>query len=704
MSSWQVLSGTDPSAAACFADLDTVFALDGDIVAADSMTRTLRIDVAGRRYYVKRYAGLGKKPLRRWLATPRVQLEWENLQHFADWGIPTAQVVACGLESRAGRFLRGALITAEIPGTTDLGHIARTGDPRLKSRRWQDGILSQVAEIARLLHDKRFVHGDLKWRNLLVDDHDKVYLIDCPSGSFWWPPFLEYRIVKDLACLDKLAKLHLSRTQRLRFYLRYAQQKKLDDADKHRLRRIVAFFTGRDEALASAASLRAGGRNVLPGTLALDDSQLLTIERWLRILPGKRLTGLGTWQGRRVLAKLFIAARGSERHWQRERDGATTLADHGFLTPATLAAGTLAEGGHYVLYEYLDDARSPVAGSPGELEQVFAQVGHMHARGVLQEDAHLANFLIAQQRLYVIDGDAIRTARTSGDWNKNLALLFAQLPPDTVTTWQDALLAAYRSGHPAADIDELHLAAEIAQARAARLDDLLDKCVRDCSLFKSARRIDRFFSMVRTETGLLAPLIHDPDAWLEKGTALKRGRTATLARIEVTGTPLVIKRYNIKGPGHALSRCWRPSRAWHSWIAAHRLQFFGIATPRPLALVEQRYGPLRGRAWLVSEYCPGGSLATLLADGGDVPEDIIAAVGRVFCQLAEARITHGDLKATNLLWHDGMIFLIDLDATRQHANASSFSKAWRRDRERFLKNWPENSALRLALDQALPGP
>jgi hypothetical protein len=54
--------------------------------------------------------------------------------------------------------------------------------------------------------------------------------------------------------------------------------------------------------------------------------------------------------------------------------------------------------------------------------------------------------------------------------------------------------------------------------------------------------------MVRAEFPLLAPLIHDPDAWLAKGLPLKRGRTATLARVEVNGRQLVIKRYNIKGP------------------------------------------------------------------------------------------------------------------------------------------------------------
>lgn len=246
MSGWRVVPGTEMAAARCFADLDSVFALEGQIVAKDSLTRTLRVEISGRAYYVKRYTGLGKKPLRRLLATPRVEMEWKNLEYFAVWGIPTARLVAYGLERKGGRFLRGALITAEIPDTTDLGQLANAADPRLKSRRWWDGVSRQLAAIARTMHERRFVHGDFKWRNLLVDAAGRVFLIDCPSGGFWRSPFLAYRIVKDLACLDKVAKYHLSRTQRLRFYLDYAQKHKLAPVDKRRIRRILAFFEGRE--------------------------------------------------------------------------------------------------------------------------------------------------------------------------------------------------------------------------------------------------------------------------------------------------------------------------------------------------------------------------------------------------------------------------------------------------------------------------
>ncbi|GAB1391892.1 hypothetical protein MASR1M60_00550 [Rhodocyclaceae bacterium] len=704
MTQWQLMPGIDPAAAACFADLDKVFTLEGDIVARDAMSNVVRVAVNSRHYYVKRYAGLGDKPLRRWLVTPRIQLEWENLQRFAAWGIPTADLVAYGLEKKQGRFFRGAMITAEIPDTQDLRRLARNADPRLKSRRWWDGVSRQLADITRRMHAQRFAHGDLKWRNLLVDKEDRLFLIDCPSGGFWRPPFLEYRIVKDLACLDKSAKRNLSRSRRLRFYLDYVGKRRLDKRDKQRIRKIVGFFVGRDEDLASAASLRAAGRTPLPRqSIALESGALLTLKRWLRVLPGKRLTGVGEWQGRPVLAKLFIAARGAERHWQRECRGVEVLQTSALPSPALLLSGKLEGGGYFVLFEFLDNARLPDPGARDELAMVFAQVGRMHTLGLVQQDAHLGNFLLQDDRLLVIDGAAIRPGALDEACTDNLALLLAQLPPDREAVLRSDLIAAYRSSRPDGVLDERSLAAAILRHRQARLDDYLDKCLRDCSLFKVAQRADRFSAVWRAEAKRLAPLLHDPDAWLAQGTPLKHGNTATLARIEVNGRPLVIKRYNIKSARHALSRCWRPSRAWHAWREGHRLSFLGIPTPLPLALIERRLGPLRGTAWLITEYCSGENLARHLQPCLDAPPPReLDVLGELFAQLTAQRIVHGDLKATNLLWHDDRIALIDLDATRQHRNDTAFRKAWEKDRARLLRNWPADSVLYAALSKVLP--
>ncbi|NBF05766.1 heptose kinase [Pseudomonas sp. Fl5BN2] len=244
MASWNL----DPAYQALaqdFGSLEAVFALQGEHLTRDPLSEVIRVKRDGVNYYVKRYTGAGKN-LRRYLGKPRVKSEWQNLKRFAKWGIPTADVVAWGLERCGLAYSRGALITRELPHTEDLSVLADRHDPRLKDRRWVDVVSRQLAAYTRVMHDHRFTHNDLKWRNLLIDDQDRLYLIDCPNGDFWRGFWLKYRITKDLACLDKVAKYHLSATQRLRFYLQYRQRDRLSAADKERIRHVVRFFEGRE--------------------------------------------------------------------------------------------------------------------------------------------------------------------------------------------------------------------------------------------------------------------------------------------------------------------------------------------------------------------------------------------------------------------------------------------------------------------------
>ncbi|KMM83569.1 Lipopolysaccharide kinase (Kdo/WaaP) family protein [Pseudomonas taetrolens] len=228
-----------------FGTLDAVFALQGEHLTRDPLSDVIRVEREGVNYYVKRYTGAGKG-LRRYLGRPRVKSEWQNLKRFAKWGIPTAEVVAWGLERRGAAYDRGALITRELPNTRDLSELAEHNDPLLKNRAWVDGLSRQLARYTRIMHDHRFTHNDLKWRNLLIDDQARLFLIDCPNGDFWRGFWLKYRITKDLACLDKVAKYQLSATQRLRFYLQYTGRSRLNAADKKRVRHIVRFFEGRE--------------------------------------------------------------------------------------------------------------------------------------------------------------------------------------------------------------------------------------------------------------------------------------------------------------------------------------------------------------------------------------------------------------------------------------------------------------------------
>lgn len=470
--------------------------------------------------------------------------------------------------------------------------------------------------------------------------------------------------------------------------------------------------------MVDAAALRAAGRTPpAPFRIRLEGGRELLVLRVLRVLPGKRVVGEARLDGIAVLAKLFID-RSSARHWAREHRGIVALERAGVNTPPLVLAAPLPAGGHVLLTRFLDHATTVLEdwralahpARPGDaaavalLAPAFALLGRVHAAGLSHDDLHLGNFLRHGDSLLLIDGDAVRDhgprPLTQAPAARDLAMLIAQLP----LTWDghlEPLLDAYRATNPKLPATPT-LSAALKAERSWRLRDFLDKTGRDCSLFRVSTRFHRFEAVVRAETAALGPLLDDPDRWMEAGTTLKRGNTCTVARAEVGGRSVVLKRYNLKSLRHGLSRLWRPSRGWHSWREAHRLRLFGIATPAPLALIEERWGPLRGRAWLITEYCPGQDLLAHLSPEREPPLAVAAALQTLFATLHRQRISHGDLKATNLLWDNGEITVIDLDAMRQHRSAAAHRRAWQRDRKRLLRNWPAGSALHRWLDEHLP--
>ncbi len=464
---------------------------------------------------------------------------------------------------------------------------------------------------------------------------------------------------------------------------------------------------------------QAGRSPVIPLMLALPAGEL-KVQQWLRVLPGQRYVGKALWQGREVLAKLLVGSK-AERHFERERRGARLLAEQGMTTPALLAEG-FAEGlGGWLLFDYLAGAESleqawrEVARQPmlsdaqqGVLGEALGAIAQLHAKGLWQSDLHLENLLRHEGKLHLIDGGGVQ-AQTPGqplERDKvlaNLGVFFAQLPA-SLEPHIEELLVHYLlvNGEHALPLEAL--LREIASVRRWRLRDYLGKLGRDCSLFSVSRRSSQLRIVRREDEPALHELLAAPDVAVETGRALKLGGSSTVALIEQGGRRLVIKRYNIKGVGHWLRRCWRPSRAWHSWVEGNRLMFLDITTPRPLAVLELRWLGLRRRSYLVTEYGSGEDIATRFQPylSSPPPEIELLALDQLFAALLRERISHGDMKGTNLLWEQGRWALIDLDAVQQHGSDASFARAYAKDRARFLRNWPTDSALHRLLEERLP--
>ncbi len=340
-----------------------------------------------------------------------------------------------------------------------------------------------------------------------------------------------------------------------------------------------------------------------------------------------------------------------------------------------------------------DEARSAALSA-------LATLGRLHAAGLSLADAR------ARDATGPASGraGAVEPRLSSSTARADLASLLARLPGDWEASWEiwlSAYIAAAGGAFPGEkEWPALH--AEVDGRRASRLAAYLADCVRDGAHIAVDKTATRFCAVLRRQADTLAPLLVSPDAAIAAASPFKDGGTTTVAKVLFDGRELVVKRYNIKNLRHALGRAWRPSRAWHSWREGLRLQFLGIATPAPLALSEERLGLLRRRAWLINDHCPGPNLLSHLAADREPPAEEARAISRLFAALHRLRISHGDLKATNLLWHAGQVVVIDLDSVVQHRSAAAHSRAWRRDRARLLRNWPAGSVLQRWLDAHLP--
>ncbi|MGF0242249.1 lipopolysaccharide kinase InaA family protein [Rhodococcus sp. IEGM1300] len=468
----------------------------------------------------------------------------------------------------------------------------------------------------------------------------------------------------------------------------------------------------------------AGRSPGLPLNISLADAagpaelQLLSL---LRVLPGQRYVGAGVWRGRPVLAKLLVGGKAA-RHFQRELEGVRLLADQGLTTPQLLVDGLKEGEGGWLLFDFLENAESlgdawskvehlPVLADEQSavLADALGAMGQMHRKGLWQEDLHLDNLLRQGGRLYLIDGAGIRVETAGKPLSRqkvleNLGVFFAQLPK-SLEPYTEELLVYYllSNGEHALPMEALQK--QIGKVRSWRLKDFMIKVGRECTLFSVRRGAFGLRAIRRDEEAAMLPVLEQADALLDQGHLYKTGGAASVGKVEIDGRLLVIKRYNIKGFAHWLKRFWRPSRAWHSWREGNRLAFLGIATPKPLALLERRFLWLRNRAYLITEYLPGPDIIERFApyvENGNAPEVELAALDHLFAELIRERISHGDFKGHNLFWHQDRWSLIDLDSMCQHGPAGSFASAYARDRARFMRNWPEGSALYQVIDKRLP--
>jgi tRNA A-37 threonylcarbamoyl transferase component Bud32 len=187
------------------------------------------------------------------------------------------------------------------------------------------------------------------------------------------------------------------------------------------------------------------------------------------------------------------------------------------------------------------------------------------------------------------------------------------------------------------------------------------------------------------------------DTLMDKGQILKNDDTSYVSRLTWNSKDVVVKRYNHKGFIHSLRHTIKRSRARRGWLHGHRLGMLNIATPRPLAYIEQRRGLILWQSYLVTEHVKGRELKNFLRDDktSEKKRSIVSQqVAELLDSLGEHKITHGDLRHSNILITESGPVLTDLDAMRAYRWGWMFKIKRDKDITRLTKDEQTNRCKR----------
>lgn len=335
--------------------------------------------------------------------------------------------------------------------------------------------------------------------------------------------------------------------------------------------------------------------------------------------------------------------------------------------------------------------------SKRELIRTFGRtIGRMHTKGIFHGDLRLGNVLARQEknrwRFFFLDNERTKRFRRLPARLQLKNLVQVNMGPSGMLTNTDKLrfFREYWAENGGSKGQKTALINSVIERTNQRLSKErkvareLRKCLRPNERYlriETSQIIAMFNRVFCKRRGTEEPLdfIERIDALMDKGHILKQDDTTYVSSLTWNGKDVVVKRFNHKGFIHSLRHTIKKSRAHRGWLHGLRLGILEIATPRPLAFIEKRRGLLVWKSYLVTEYVDGPNLYYFLRDDKTGEEERSAAmqqVAELLDRLGKYRITHGDLKHSNILITENGPVLTDLDGMKIHRLKPLFNR-WR---------------------------
>jgi len=227
---------------------DDFMRLEGVVVKSAVRDRsTHRLDLQGVTVYIKKHLFPGireiLKNFLRFRFPPGALNEWQALLAFHAHNIPTMSPICAGTKSLLWKLEKESFLL-----TDDVGEASRLDDflklygavpCRGKVLETKKKILENLADITRRMHSAGINHRDYYLCHILVDNPERLYVIDLHRVNVRDKVGRRWR-VKDLAALlFSSLEVPVTHGQRLAFYKRYMQIRRLSADDKTLIRLIV---------------------------------------------------------------------------------------------------------------------------------------------------------------------------------------------------------------------------------------------------------------------------------------------------------------------------------------------------------------------------------------------------------------------------------------------------------------------------------
>lgn len=176
------------------------------------------------------------------------------------------------------------------------------------------------------------------------------------------------------------------------------------------------------------------------------------------------------------------------------------------------------------------------------------------------------------------------------------------------------------------------------------------------------------------ETGLPNDLVdrlwHDPMSLLAAGEPMRSSSLRHTVRLEWNSEQYVMKHYRPSW-WHFVRQLPTPSRAWSTCTATEKLADAGIATPPPVACIENRWGVLRRDSFLMYRYVEGRTLRSYFAkeakESRTIADSLWSQLHELWKRLDQAHASLADTNTGNfIVCPAGRLWVIDLDNARFH--------------------------------------